>query len=216
MLPLQESRSFVYTNLHGQNCFSKHWANPKPGRDVLVSIYVSLLFHHDGGHIAIRSQPIARATRLHWNSFTATQQPWHCSTALQLNQIATLSHCDSKTLRLQECPEITYMTMGFGPRSLAFGGMCVKGIGRPTKVENITHFSFPLFLKSKTVLHKSFVFTSLGTKSQSEKHSTGKPNRFGTISPDTLVSCTCPVLGHHHRSWLCRSTEGSAKHEAGS
>ena len=215
MLPLQESRTFVYTNLHGTNCFSKHWANPKPGRDVLVSIYVSLLFHHDGGHIAIRSQPIARATLLHWNSFTATQQPWHCSTALQLNQIATISHCDSKTFASSRMPGNHIHGNGLRATFVSVWRNVWRVLGGQRKLK-ISHFSFPLFLKSKKYFTKFFVFTSLGTKSQPEKHSTGKLNRFGTISPDTLVSCTCPVLGHHHRSWLCRSTEGSAKHEAGS
>ena len=54
------------------------------------------------------------------------------------------------------------------------------------------------------------MFTSLGKKSQFEKHNTSKPNRFGTIPPHALVSCTSSVLRHRRRSWLCRSTEGSA------
>ena len=57
---------------------------------------------------------------------------------------------------------------------------------------------------SYKVLHKSFVRTSLGKKNQSEKHSTSKPNRFATIPPHTLVSCTCPMLRHRRRSCLCR------------
>ena len=35
----------------------------------------------------------------------------------------------------RECPAITYMAMGFRPRSFPVGGMCVKGIGRLTKVK---------------------------------------------------------------------------------
>ena len=34
----------------------------------------------------------------------------------------------------RECPAITYMAMGFRPRSFPVGGMYVKGIGRLTKV----------------------------------------------------------------------------------
>ena len=54
----------------------------------------------------------------------------------------------------------------------------MKGVGRLTKVKKITRFSFPLLLKRKQVLHKSFVFTSLATKNESEKHSTSY-NRIG-------------------------------------
>ena len=46
----------------------------------------------------------------------------------------------------RECPAITYMAMGFRPRSFPVGGMYVKGIGRLTKVKKITRFSFPLLL----------------------------------------------------------------------
>ena len=34
----------------------------------------------------------------------------------------------------RECPAITYMAMGFQPRSFPVGGMYVKGIGQLTKV----------------------------------------------------------------------------------
>ena len=34
----------------------------------------------------------------------------------------------------QECPEITYMAMGFRPHSFPVGGMYMKGTGRLTKV----------------------------------------------------------------------------------
>ena len=44
LLPLQESRSFVYTNLHGTNCYHAYWQEPKPGRDFLRLIEVSWLF----------------------------------------------------------------------------------------------------------------------------------------------------------------------------
>ena len=42
-----------------------------------------------------------------------------------------------KTIRYhrRECPAITYMAMGFRPRSFPVGGMYVKGIGRLTKVK---------------------------------------------------------------------------------
>ena len=43
-LPLQESRSFVYTNLHGRNCYHAYWEEPIPGRDFLRKIEVSWLF----------------------------------------------------------------------------------------------------------------------------------------------------------------------------
>ena len=50
----------------------------------------------------------------------------------------------------QECPEITYMAMGFRPHSFPVGGMYVKGIGRLTNVKKkITRFHFPLLLKRK-------------------------------------------------------------------
>ena len=50
----------------------------------------------------------------------------------------------------RECPAITYMAMGFRPRSFPVGGMYVKGIGQLTKVKKkITRFSFPLLLKRK-------------------------------------------------------------------
>ena len=62
--------------------------------------------------------------------------------------------------------------------------------------KKISRFSFPLLLKRKKVLHKSFVRTSLGKKNQSEKHSTSKLTRFATIPPHTLVSCTSHVLRH--------------------
>ena len=35
----------------------------------------------------------------------------------------------------RECPAITYMAMGFRPRSFPVGGMYVKGVGRLTKVK---------------------------------------------------------------------------------
>ena len=38
-------------------------------------------------------------------------------------------------LHRRECPAITYMAMGFRPRSFPVGGMYVKGIGRLTKVK---------------------------------------------------------------------------------
>ena len=66
------------------------------------------------------------------------------------------------------------------------------------------------------MLHKSFVFTSVGKKNQSEKHSTSKPNQFATIPPHTLVSCTSPVLRHRRQSWLCGLTEGLEIHETSS
>ena len=54
------------------------------------------------------------------------------------------------TLHRRECPAITYMAMGFRPRSFPVGGMYVKGIGRLTKVKKkITRFSFSLLLKRK-------------------------------------------------------------------
>ena len=37
-------------------------------------------------------------------------------------------------LHRRECPAITYMAMGFRPRSFPVGGMYVKGTGRLTKV----------------------------------------------------------------------------------
>ena len=120
----------------------------------------------------------------------------------------------------QQCPEITYMhmAMGFWPHSFLVGGMYVKGIGRLTKVEKNHSLLFSIASLTYKVLHKSFVFTSLGKKYQSEKHRTSKPNRFATIPPNMLVSCTCPMLRHHRWSWLCRLTEGSAihVHETGS
>ena len=41
--------------------------------------------------------------------------------------------CDGCQRR--ECPAITYMAMGFRPRSFPVGGMYVKGVGRLTKVK---------------------------------------------------------------------------------
>ena len=72
------------------------------------------------------------------NSNTAAQR-----ITLQINQIATILHCDSKTLRRQECLEITYMAMGFRPHSFPVEGMYVKGIGGLTRVKKkTTHFSW--------------------------------------------------------------------------
>ena len=67
----------------------------------------------------------------------------------------------------RECPAITYTAMGFRPRSFPVGGMYVKGIGWLTKVKKNHSLLFSI-----KVLHKSFVFTSLATKNESEKHST--------------------------------------------
>ena len=54
-------------------------------------------------------------------------------------------------LHRQECPEITYMAMGFRPHSFPVGGMYVKGIGRFTKVKenhsllfSIASLTYPL------------------------------------------------------------------------
>ena len=41
----------------------------------------------------------------------------------------------TKTSHRRECPVITYMAMGFRPRSFPVGEMYVKGIGRLTKVK---------------------------------------------------------------------------------
>ena len=41
----------------------------------------------------------------------------------------------AKGLHRQECPEITYMAMGFRPHWFRVGGMYMKGTGRLTKVE---------------------------------------------------------------------------------
>ena len=53
--------------------------------------------------------------------------------------------------RCQQCPEITYMAMGFRPRLFPVGGMYVKGIGRLTKVEKKSLASlFHCFLNVKS------------------------------------------------------------------
>ena len=50
----------------------------------------------------------------------------------------------------RECPDITYMAMGFRPHSFPVGVMYMKGTGQRTKVKkNIACFSFPLLLKRK-------------------------------------------------------------------
>ena len=49
------------------------------------------------------------------------------------------------TYRRQECPEITYIAMGFRPHSFPVGEMYVKGIGRLKKVEKkLTRFFFSI------------------------------------------------------------------------
>ena len=54
----------------------------------------------------------------------------------------------------RECPAITYMAMGFWPRSFPVGGMYVKGIGRLTKDEKPTTSSRTAE-ESVCELHKS-------------------------------------------------------------
>ena len=80
-------------------------------------------------------------------------------------------------MRHQECPEITYMAMGFRPHSFPAGGMYVKGIGRLTKVKEITRFVFPLLLKRK----KCFTNPSCVPhwKRKTSPRSTALVNRIG-------------------------------------
>ena len=47
LLPIQESRSFVYTNVHGANCFSIYYEKPSRWTDLMRHIEVSRLFYHD-------------------------------------------------------------------------------------------------------------------------------------------------------------------------
>ena len=49
----------------------------------------------------------------------------------------------------QDCPEITYMAMGFRP------GKYMKGTGRLTKVTKIARFSFPLLKRKKSFTNPS-------------------------------------------------------------
>ena len=60
----------------------------------------------------------------------------------------------------QECPEITYLAMGFRPHSFPVGGMYVKGIGLLTKVKKIACFSFPLLLKRESASQNLHVYLS--------------------------------------------------------
>ena len=118
LLPLQESRSFFYTNLHGTNCFRSYWTDPKPKHSFLLSIEVS---YHDAVTVQFDpnqlqltctatlslTQHNLAATQSYCNSITlqlnhtATQS--HCnSITLQLNHTATQSHCNSITLQLND------------------------------------------------------------------------------------------------------------------
>ena len=45
---------------------------------------------------------------------------------------------DPNSRHRRECSAITYMAMGFWPRSFPVGGMYVKGVGRLTKVNPFT------------------------------------------------------------------------------
>ena len=57
-----------------------------------------------------------------------------------------LKHLNTSPARLhrQECPEITYMAIGFRPHSFPVVGMYVKGIGRLTKVKKNHSFLFSI------------------------------------------------------------------------
>ena len=89
----------------------------------------------------------------------------------------------------RECPAITYMAMGFRPRSFPVGGMYVKGIGRLTKVKKkITCFSFPLLLKRKMYFTNPSCLPPWQQKTSPRSTALVSRNRFATIPPHTLVT----------------------------
>ena len=78
----------------------------------------------------------------------------------------------------QECPEITYMAMGFRPHSFPVGGMYMRGTGRLTKVlKKIARFSFPLRLKRKKYFTNPSCIPHWEKKTS--PRSTALVNRFG-------------------------------------
>ena len=88
------------------------------------------------------STPIASPRTLHTAALRSVAVGLYITTRHVLAQPVWICH-------RRECPAITYMAMGFRPRSFPVGGMYVKGVGRLTKVKKITRFSFPLLLKRK-------------------------------------------------------------------
>ena len=89
-------------------------------------------------------------------------------------------------------------------------------LGGWRKLQKIARFSFPLLLKRKKYFTNPSCLPHWQRKTS--PRSTALVRRIGLqpIPPHTLVSRTGPVLRHRRRSWLWRSTEGSAIHETGS
>ena len=60
---------------------------------------------------------------------------WRLSLPIQQEDILSVGGCFDVPAHRREFPAITYMAMGFRPRSFPVGEMYVKGIGRLTKVK---------------------------------------------------------------------------------
>ena len=108
----------------------------------------SISFMYNGSRMCRMDSHLAQRTNFEHGK-VVTFQIFHIVKQMLANRRGAGLGLDLR-LHRRECPAITYMAMGFRPRSFPVGGMYVKGIGRLTKVKKITLFSFHCFLNVKS------------------------------------------------------------------